>query len=196
MSNRPNPQGQSKRPASPSASQSVQKVVFLDRDGVINQAPSEGRYIESWAQFRFAHGALDMLRVLADKGYRLAVVTNQQGVGKGLVGLDAVQDIHRRMCAAAAVYGAEIDGVFLCPHLAAERCACRKPKPGLIHQALRTLGYPVDLANSWMIGDSATDIAAGTAAGLRTLLIGPPSHPAAAKASLAAADARAAAKCL
>ena len=150
----------------------AQKVAFLDRDGVINRAPDKGRYVLHWRQFQFADGALDMLKALANKGYRLVVVTNQQGVGKGLMDAAALAAVHRNLCAASAAQGAPIDAVFSCPHLAVQDCACRKPKPGLIHEALRRLPYSVDLSKSWMIGDSARDIEAGAAAGLRTLLLG------------------------
>ena len=176
--------------------QRSRKVAFLDRDGVINEAPAARRYLRTWEEFRFADGALNLLEALADAGFRLVVVTNQQGVGMGLVQQEALSAIHRNLCAAAAQRGAPIDGVFFCPHLAAQKCACRKPKPGLIRQALATLGYPVDMARSWMIGDSARDVEAGVAAGLRTLLIGRPDHPAAAKATLVAANQRAATQLL
>lgn len=160
------------QPSSWISSAPAQKVAFLDRDGVINVAPAAGRYVLHWREFRFAEGALDMLRALANKGYRLVVATNQQGVGKGLMDAAALAAIHRNLCAACAAEGATIDGLFSCPHLAAANCGCRKPKPGLIHEALRRLPYAVDLSRSWMIGDSARDIEAGAAAGLRTLLLG------------------------
>ena len=150
----------------------MKKVAFLDRDGVINETPGGHGYVETWRQFRFLDGALAMLRAVADKGYRLVVVTNQQGVGKGLVDIDALEAIHRNLRMAALEQGAEIDGVFYCPHLASDNCRCRKPKPGLIHQALESLDYPVCLSRSWMIGDSPRDIQAGAAAGLKTLLVG------------------------
>lgn len=150
----------------------MNKVVFLDRDGVINETPAGHGYVETWRQFRFLDGALAMLRALVDKGYRLVVVTNQQGVGKGLVQVDALETIHRNLRTEALRQGAKIDGVFYCPHLAADNCPCRKPKPGLIHQALAHLDYPVCLSRSWMIGDSPRDIQAGAAAGLKTLLVG------------------------
>ena len=164
----------------------AQKVAFLDRDGVINVAPAAGHYVLHWRQFRFAEGALDMLRALADKGYRLVVATNQQGVGKGLMSTQALAAIHRKLYAAAAAQGAPIDALFSCPHLAAQDCACRKPKPGLIHEALRRLPYSVDLSRSWMIGDSLRDIEAGAAAGLRTLLLGAATESAAPPDAIAA----------
>lgn len=160
------------QPASAIPLAQAQKVAFLDRDGVINVAPAAGRYVLHWRQFRFADGALEMLRALANSGYRLVVATNQQGVGKGLMSAEALAAIHRNLCDASAAQGAPIDAVFSCPHLIAQNCACRKPKPGLIHEALRCLPYAVDLSRSWMIGDSARDIQAGAAAGLRTLLLG------------------------
>lgn len=149
------------------------KVAFLDRDGVINEAPGGCGYVTAWAQFRFIDGALDALRALKGKGYRLVVVTNQQGIGKGLMDLDALEAIHRKLRAHCARHGAAIDGVFFCPHLASDGCDCRKPRPGLIRQAVRELGLDLDLGRSWLIGDSPRDIEAGAAAGLNTLFIAP-----------------------
>ena len=149
------------------------KVAFLDRDGVINEPPDGGGYVMAWEQFRFIDGALDALRTLKDKGYRLVVVTNQQGVGKGLMDLGTLKAIHRNLRARCAEHEAALDGVFFCPHLASDGCDCRKPRPGLIHQAIRDLALDVDFGGSWLIGDSPRDIEAGAAAGLNTLLIAP-----------------------
>ncbi len=115
-----------------------------------------------------------MLKTFFVNGYRLVVVTNQQGVGKGLIELNELEHIHDTMCAAVARQGAQIDGVFYCPHLESEGCDCRKPKPGLVYRAIGALGCGVDLARSWLVGDSPRDIQAGHAAGLRTLLVGRP----------------------
>lgn len=151
-----------------------QKVVFLDRDGVINEPPRTQRYVLNWKAFRFNRGAPEMLAALYAKGYRLVVVTNQQGVGKGLLDRVELQRIHDNMCAEIERYGARIDGVYFCPHLQADNCACRKPKPGLIFEALDALAYAVDLEGSWFIGDALSDVEAGQRAGLRTLLVGAP----------------------
>ena len=148
-------------------------MTFLDRDGVINEAPGGSGYVTAWEQFRFIDGALDALRTLKRKGYRLVVVTNQQGVGKGLMDIGALETIHRNLRARSADHGAAIDGVFFCPHRADDGCCCRKPRPGLIHQAIRELGLDLDLDRSWLIGDSPRDMEAGAAAGLNTLLIAP-----------------------
>ena len=150
----------------------ARRVVFLDRDGVINEAPGAERYVRRWEAFRFREGALAMLAELAARGYRLVVITNQQGVGKGLIDPGELERIHAGMRAEIERHGAVIDGVFCCPHLEAEGCDCRKPRPGLIYHALQELGYAVDLNESWFVGDSATDVQAGRAAGLRTLFVG------------------------
>ena len=147
-------------------------MVFLDRDGVINEPPGMERYVRRWEAFRFQDGALEMLAELAALGYRLVVITNQQGIGKGLIDRGELERIHGNMCAEIGRRGAGIDGIFCCPHLVTDGCDCRKPKPGLIFAALETLGYEVDLRGSWFVGDSPSDIAAGQAAGLRTVLVG------------------------
>ena len=152
----------------------LRKVVFLDRDGVINEPPGAARYVCTWREFKFKEGALTMLSALFAKGYRLVVITNQQGVGKGLIDHDELKRIHANMCAVVERHGARIDGVYFCPHLATEGCECRKPMPGLIDQALKTLGYQIDLGRSWFVGDAPTDVEAGQRAGLRTVLVGTP----------------------
>ncbi len=152
--------------------QPPRKVVFLDRDGVINESPGERRYVRTWREFRFRKGAIAMLAELFASGFRLVVITNQQGVGKGLVEVQELERIHDNMSEAIEQQGARLDGIHYCPHLASDGCACRKPRPGLIFDALAALEYPVDLQASWFVGDSETDIQAGHAAGLRTLLIG------------------------
>ena len=150
----------------------AERVVFLDRDGVINELPGAERYVRRWEAFRFKEGALPMLAELAALGYRLVVITNQQGVGKGLIEPRELERIHANMSAEIERHEARIDGIFYCPHLEAQGCDCRKPKPGLIFEALEALDYEVDLEHSWLVGDSATDVQAGRTAGLRTLLLG------------------------
>ena len=147
----------------------VQSVLFLDRDGVINVRPAAHEYVLAWDDFRFLDGALEALRGVASLGYRMLVITNQQGVGKGLMSSAQLSDIHDKMVQALGRGGVPIDGVFCCPHLETEDCACRKPRPGLIHQAITEVGYLVDTGRSYLLGDSASDVVAGAAAGLRTI---------------------------
>ena len=137
------------------------KAVLLDRDGVIN-ADQDG-YVTSWNQFRLLPGTLEGLRQLTAAGYRLAVVTNQAVVGRGLASAAEVEELNARMVSALAEGGAHIDAVLYCPHAPEEGCACRKPQPGLLIEAGRRLG--VSPADTCVIGDWVDDIAAASAAG-------------------------------
>lgn len=146
-------------------------TVFLDRDGVINRR-IEGDYVRGWSQFEFLPGAIDAIARLTLVADRIVVVTNQAGVGKGLMSMADLDDIHARMTAMVAAGGGRIDGVFACPHTPADRCNCRKPATGLGEQARATLP-DVDFARSVLVGDGTSDIAFGRALGMRTILVGP-----------------------
>jgi D-glycero-D-manno-heptose 1,7-bisphosphate phosphatase len=145
------------------------RVVFLDRDGVIDKAPPLGEWVLRWEEFEFADGALAALRRLRERGFTVVVVTNQSCVGRGLVTRDVVDDINSRMCESVAAAGGEISGVYCCPHTEADGCACRKPKPGLIDRAARELSLSPDRA--FLIGDTERDIGAGAARGCTTILV-------------------------
>ena len=136
------------------------KAVLLDRDGVINADHED--YVTSWDQFRLLPGTLEGLRHLTEAGYRLAVVTNQAVVGRGLASAAEVDGLNARMVSALAEGGARIDTVLYCPHAPEEGCACRKPQPGLLIEAGQRLG--VAPAETCVIGDWVDDIAAARAA--------------------------------
>jgi len=153
------------------------RVVLLDRDGVINESPPEGSWVFRWADFRFAPGALDALRRLREDGFTVAVITNQSCVGRGLAPLADIEEINARMVEAVAAAGGHIAGVYMCPHPKAQDCSCRKPKPGLIDQAARELGF--DPSRAFLVGDAERDIEAGLARGCTTVLVAPPGGPAA-----------------
>ncbi len=146
-----------------------EKVAFLDRDGVINEKPNPHEYVTRWEEFRFRPQAISMLKHLQSQGYRLAVITNQQGVGKALMSREDLDDIHARMKKALAEHGVMIDGVFACTHLESDRCDCRKPQPGLFYRAMNELDYSVDREASMFIGDSPSDREAASAFGVRWL---------------------------
>ncbi len=144
-------------------------VVFLDRDGVINADSPD--YIKSWAEFRFLPGAVTAVKRLCDAGFSIFVITNQSGVGRGLISPAELDHIHAEMRRTLAARGAEIKDVFHCPHLPGDGCACRKPRPGLILRACDV--YGLDPAESVMVGDKWTDAACGGNAGCRyALLVG------------------------
>lgn len=139
------------------------EMVLLDRDGVISRNRDD--YVKSWGEFEFLPGAFENLRRLNDAGLRLAVVTSQSLVGRGMVPRATVDDINARMHAALAAAGVRMDGVYTCPHHPDDGCDCRKPAPGLVLRAARELKF--DPARSCIIGDVYGDAMAGIAAGCR-----------------------------
>jgi D-glycero-D-manno-heptose 1,7-bisphosphate phosphatase len=145
----------------------LHKVVFLDRDGVINRDSAD--YIKSLAEFEFLPGSLDALRLLNESGCSCIVITNQSAPARGLMTPEALAAIHRQMTAAVGAAGGRILDVFICPHLPAEDCLCRKPKPGLLHAAQRR--HRIDFSSAVMIGDSAKDIHCALAAGVKTAIL-------------------------
>jgi len=147
----------------------MRRAVFLDRDGVINVKAPEGHYITRWEEFQFLPDAAGAIAILNQAGFSVIVVSNQRGVGKGLMTVDALEVIHSRMLAELAASGARIDAICYCPHDLGTHCACRKPGPGMLLRA--ATDHAIDLPNSWMVGDSDSDILAGKRAGCRTVRI-------------------------
>jgi D-sedoheptulose 7-phosphate isomerase len=154
-----------------SASKRKVRVLFLDRDGVINVKPPEHDYVREWEAFRFYPGAPEALRTLSGMGYRLIVTTNQRGIARGLLTERALQEIHANMLDSLATHGVEMDAVYYCPHDEHHRCQCRKPAPGMFYRAQAEMPYAIDFENSIVVGDSASDVAAGESIGAKTALI-------------------------
>lgn len=145
----------------------VQKAVFLDRDGVINQPIiREGRPYppERWSEFVWMDDVQDTLRILHSRDYLLFVVTNQPDVARGRQPLAAVEAFHKKIREELP-----ITAIYVCIHDDADKCGCRKPKPGMLLEASRD--YGVDLSRAWMVGDRWRDIEAGQAAGCRTIFL-------------------------
>lgn len=142
-------------------------AVFLDRDGVINQ--DSDYYIKSWAEFGFLPGSLDALRRLHEAGCEVYVVTNQQGVAKGLMSHRVLLDILLRLRVTVRRHGGLIHGIAYCRHLKEEGCACRKPRPGMLRKL--AFKYGLDLSRSVIVGDSCTDVLCGQSAGCETILL-------------------------
>lgn len=145
----------------------MQRAVFLDRDGVINENRRD--YVKSWDEFVFLPGALASLRRLAGTSFTIIVISNQSAVNRGLVSLSEVNDLNEHMVREVEERGGRIDGVYICPHRPDEGCDCRKPKPGLLHQAAEELG--IDLASSYLVGDALSDVEAALAAGCTPVLV-------------------------
>lgn len=146
------------------------KALFLDRDWVINIAAPTDEYIMSPEEFVRAPWAQEIIITLNLQNVWVFVVTNQQQVGKQLINEDQLRLIHKKMLADIQNVWWKIDSIEYCPHLIADNCDCRKPKPGMIHSIL--LQYPeVDVKQSLIVGDRDKDIQAWQAAWLHTLLI-------------------------
>lgn len=145
----------------------LKKVVFSDRDGVINR--DSPNYIKSRSEFEFLPGSLEAIRMLAEHGYTLIVITNQSAVARGLITLNELNAIHEMMRRTIEEYGGKLRDIFFCPHLPEHGCLCRKPKPGLIYQAKQQ--YDIDMADSVMVGDSAKDIECARQAGCRQAVL-------------------------
>jgi D-glycero-D-manno-heptose 1,7-bisphosphate phosphatase len=137
------------------------RAVFLDRDGVINV---DRGYVHRIEDFEFLPGAPEALARLQRAGWRLVVVTNQSGIGRGLFSEADYQRVTQHMREQLALRGVTLDSVFHCPHAPDYGCGCRKPKPGLLHYAAAHLG--LDLSHSVMVGDKECDLLAAEAAGL------------------------------
>jgi len=126
-------------------------------------------YVTAWEEFRFLPGALDALAELRRQGLRLAVITNQSAVGRGLMTAETLAEIHERMSARCADRGVAFEGMFVCPHAPEAGCRCRKPRPGLIFEALARLGETP--ARCVAIGDDETDLRAARNASVPFILV-------------------------
>ncbi len=142
-------------------------TIFIDRDGVINENRPD--YVKNWDEFRFLAGSREAIAALTKAGHRIVVCTNQAGVAQGLISTGAMEDIHRRMLAALEEVGGVVEQVYACTHGKTAGCDCRKPRPGMLLRASRELD--LDMSDAVFIGDSITDMQAGLAAGIRTMLV-------------------------
>ena len=144
----------------------MRRAVFLDRDGTLNR---EIGYVGDPDDLILLGGVGPALTRLAAAGYALVVISNQSAIGRGVLKAEAIDAVNARLRAYLAAEGVGLDGLFVCPHAPDAGCDCRKPQPGLLFQARDGLG--LDLAGSWFVGDSAHDVAAARAAGVRPLLV-------------------------
>jgi D-glycero-D-manno-heptose 1,7-bisphosphate phosphatase len=139
---------------------------LLDRDGTI---VVEKHYLKSIDQLELLPDAVEGLRMLAAGGFGLIVISNQSGVGRGLVTVEEVEAIHAELRRRLAAQGVEIAAIYYCPHSPAEHCGCRKPLTELAEQASKEFGF--NLAEAVVIGDKTSDIEFGRAIGARTILV-------------------------
>jgi len=151
----------------------VKKAVFLDRDGTVIE---DVGYMESPNQIKFITGSIEAIKSLNEAGYKVVVVTNQAGVARGIVTEDMLQTIDKTLHKWILNGGAYLDGIYYCPHHPEygvypykQVCECRKPAPGMIKKAEKDL--KIDLSQSFMVGDKATDVELGKRIGIKSVLV-------------------------
>ena len=152
----------------------TRKAVFLDRDGTINV---DKDYLYKIEEFEYLPGVKDALKRFQAAGYELIIITNQSGIGRGYYTEEDFKKLCDFMTEDLKKDGIEISDIYYCPHLPEAAaieyradCDCRKPKPGMILAAANK--YNLDLENSYMVGDSFTDVQCGRAAGVKTVFLG------------------------
>lgn len=151
----------------------MNRAVFLDRDGTINVDTHYLYKIEDW---QFIDGSPEGMKLLCERGYKLFIITNQAGIGRGYYRVEDMEELHKYILESLEKYGVEITELYYCPHhptdakgLYKKNCNCRKPGTELIEKAIKD--YDIDIANSFCIGDKSCDIKMGEKAGCKTILV-------------------------
>ena len=145
----------------------MKQAIFLDRDGVLLE--NRPNYVRTWEEAEIYPGVLEALAKASRSAYKFVIVTNQSGVGRGLLDVEEAEAINRQLVIEVHRAGGRIDAVCMCIHTPEQGCDCRKPKPGLLLHVAGLLG--IDLKNSVMIGDAVTDMEAVEAAGVGKVAI-------------------------
>ena len=146
----------------------TKRAIFLDRDGVINV---DNSYVSVVDDFEFIDGVIESMQILKEKGYLIVVITNQSGIARGYFTEEQFHTLTEWMDWSLADRGVDLDGIYYCPHHSEHGigkykvdCECRKPKAGMINDAIEELN--IDISNSILVGDKISDIQAGIAAGI------------------------------
>ncbi len=143
------------------------KLAILDRDGVINYDSEQ--YIKSPSEWRPIPGSVEAIARLNQSGYRVAVATNQSGIGRGLFDMATLNAINDKMMELVFRHGGRIDAVFFCPHTAVEGCGCRKPRTGMYEEIAAR--FHMELKGVPCVGDSLKDLQAAEAVGGLPILV-------------------------
>ncbi len=145
----------------------MNKIVVLDRDGVINE--DSDAFIKSADEWQPIPGSLDAIARLHDAGYRVVIATNQSGITRRLLSEQDLSQIHQKLTNAVEAAGGMITAIVYCPHGPGDQCACRKPKPGLLQQLAQKM--ETTLTGCWSVGDSLRDLQAAYIEGLQPALV-------------------------
>ena len=152
----------------------VNKLIILDRDGVINEDRDD--YVKSAEEWVPIPNSLEAIALLSQAGYILTIATNQSGIARGFYPLSELHAMHQKMIDLLKPLGGKIDGIFFCPHVDEDQCSCRKPKPGLMHEIANRYHkdratQDLPLNNIPIVGDSLRDLVAGTKLGASPHLV-------------------------
>lgn len=161
--------GKIERLPTTSAYLTEKKVIFLDRDGVINEKAPKADYVKKWSEFRFLPGAKNAIAQLTKEGYEIYIISNQAGIARGLMTKEDLEDIHEKMVNEIEHSGGKINKIYYCPHGWDEGCECRKPKSGMLFQAARENN--LNLRKTVFIGDDERDLQAGNGADVKTFMV-------------------------
>lgn len=142
-------------------------AIFLDRDGVLIE--NRTNYVRDWSDVQIFPESIQALSNPKLRNYKIVIVTNQSGIGRGIIPIKTAIRINNRLVNLIRDQSGRLDGAYLCPHSPDAECNCRKPKPGLLLQAANELS--LNLERSWMIGDAWSDLQAGQAAGVQGTII-------------------------
>ncbi len=145
----------------------LKPAIFLDRDGVIIE--NRDAYVRSWGDVEIFEDALETVINLKSTRYLIVIVTNQSAVGRNIITIEEANAINDKLVSIIESQGGRIDAVYICPHSPDDNCQCRKPQPGMLHQAAKDLN--INLAESIMIGDALSDLEAGIRAGLKHTIL-------------------------
>ena len=145
------------------------KSLFIDRDGVINKSVPAPGYVTRIEDFEFLPKTFESLKKLSHAGYDFYVITNQAGIGRKQTTPEEVATLHDYMSKEFEKNGTPIRGIYMCPHKNEDACQCRKPKPGLLLQAMKE--HKLDPKDVIFVGDRETDMEAARGAGVRGVLI-------------------------
>ncbi len=145
----------------------MKKAVFLDRDGVINKERKD--YVKSIEEFQILNNIPKSIKMLKEKGFLVIVITNQSAINRGLITIETLNEIHNYLQNFLKENNTSIDGFYFCPHRPDENCKCRKPNPGMLIKAAQE--HNIDMNQSFMIGNSLTDIQAAQKSGCKGILL-------------------------
>lgn len=146
-------------------------AIFLDRDGVINRYPGDGKYVTCWKEFRFLPHVKKAIALLNIRKQPLFVISNQAGVAKGIFSQESLTAITTNMLKALEKNGAFLEAVYYCTHRDEDHCSCRKPKAGLIKTAVQSYKGSIDIKESFFVGDTLRDVHTAKAAGCKSILV-------------------------